>query len=230
VDALSELPQAAKRPEALWIIDRDLTEECGVTIALAADMPPKIPALDAASTSLRLRLGLYNKAVAAYQESLHEQPALEGPTKVEGGQDPGLSESLTLLRKSAKEFQAALSQAQSKWLALEVLYVDTLAGDATHSQVRNLAVRSDDWMRSYLAGAEDGQAREDMTKYYRFLVSLTERRRDDFASSGVTAYLNALQPLIDAPPGEHTLAIHNYSVEVFNKIRLPLELSAAPAK
>jgi hypothetical protein len=165
-----------------------------------------------------MSISTYNKSVAAFQLSTGASRAILKD------RERDLKAALRGLKATSQDFKKAMNQEQSRWIALEVLRVDALVGDALHSQVRNLAFSADSWMRGTLSGADTSGARSRMIDYYTFLTTAQESRREEFDARGVTGYLHALQPLMASGKDEHTVALHNYAVDVFNKIRLPLHV------
>ncbi len=217
-NAIAELPTDAARPAALWVIDRGLTDECGTTVDLAADMKPILPAVDDPTRLFRKSISNYNKTVTAYQKSAGAS------REILQDRERDLSASLSGVKARSLDFRNAMSHEESKWLTLELLYVDELGGNALNSQVRHLAVSADAWMRATLTGADTSDARSGMIDYYSFLSAAREQISDEFDARGVTGYLHALEPLMANGQDKHRVALHNHAVDVFNKMRLPLHI------
>jgi hypothetical protein len=84
-------------------------------------------------------------------------------------------------------------------------------------------------MRGTLSGADTRKARKGMIDYYSFLTDAQEKRQEEFDLRGVTGYLHALKPLMGNGQEAHTVSLHNYAVDVFNKILLPINVDVERA-
>jgi hypothetical protein len=218
--ALSDLADEGKLDQALEPLPRSLTDECGLTLDLAADTTPAMEELDQASKDLRSGIAEHSQAIAEYEKS-------KGASrKVMRARKDAFRKALRKSKKSASQWREAMSRMQARWLALEALRVQADEGDGLHVQVRNLAVRCDAWMRTHLAGKPAQREREAMDEYFQLVKVAAAKSPGTYAHTGASAYLNALKPLIDKKIGDDALFWHNQAVFLFNKIRLPIEMDA----
>lgn len=201
-------------------LPRGLTEECGLTLDLAVETKPAMKKLDDASKALRA-------GIAGRRQAILEREKSKGASrKVMRARDKSFRKAVVAARRSALAWREVMSRTQAHWLGMEALRVQTDEGDVLHSQVRNLAVSSDAWMRTHLAGKDAKKQRAELIRRFEIASQAATNLPGTFLHSGASDYLGALKHQIDSKPGKDALEQHNRTVEIFNKIRIPVTIAA----
>jgi hypothetical protein len=217
--ALTDSIDENKPEEQLEPLPRALSDECSLTLDMAVEQEPTMKALDEASNNLRNGIAAHSQAIALYNKS-------KGAShKIMRARKDSFRKAVRKARQSAGAWREAMSQAQARWLALEALRVQADEGEGLHTQVRNLAVSCDAWMRTHLAGKDAKKERAVMEERFHSASAAAAKMPGSYANTGASAYLSALKPLLEKKPGDDALFWHNQAVFLFNKIRLPIEMA-----
>jgi hypothetical protein len=204
-------------------LPRKLSDECLATFDLAIGLEPGLDDLDKVSASFR-------DALANFGQAMEEQKRSKGGAgRIQRQRMEEARAAARSMNKSAELWTRTMSAVQARWHLSELVRAKQSGEDPLHADVRGLAVASDAWMRTHLAGKAAKTQRSLMTERFAMLSKLAGQRSDELKERGVTGYLNALRPLIENEPGEDALFWHNQSVEMFNKIRLPLLIAVDSA-
>jgi serine/threonine protein kinase len=204
-------------------LPRQLTDECVTTFDIAIAAEPKIETLDKASSEFRDALSNFGQAV------IEEQRSKGAGAKASRGRTQQRKSAARVAQAKGKSWATAMSNLHARSMLVESMRADQSGGDPLHRDVRKLAVATDAWMRTHLAGGRAKLARAAMVESFSVLSKSASRRTAEFKESGVTGYLNSLRPIIDKDAGDDAVLWHNQSVEVFNKLRLPLQIAVDSA-
>ncbi len=200
-------------------LPRQLRDECGATFDIAIAMEPKLDGIDKASTSFR-------DAISRLAQAALEEERSGGKGKRSQVQER--KNASRAAQEKANQWARAMSDLQARAMLFESMRASD-GGDPLHDDVRKLALATDTWMRTHLAGRSAKLKRAAMVELFSVMTMSATRRSGEYESSGVTGYLKALRPVIEKDPGDDAVFWHNLSVDIFNKIRLPLQIAVDSA-